>query len=135
MIKARYKVISLVAGYSIPLNVFGPGLSIAHRGTIVVNSNAKVGSNCRLHVGVNIGTAPGVPNLSPTIGNDVYIGPGAKIYGKITLADGIVIGANAVVTHSFDEPNITIAGVPARKINDMGRSEIEERNNKKAIKL
>jgi serine O-acetyltransferase len=54
------------------------------------------------------------------LGNNIYIGPGAKIFGKIRLADGIAIGANAVVNRSFDEPGITIAGVPARQINVEG---------------
>ena len=52
---------------------------------------------------------------APTIGNNVEIGFGAVIIGKI-IADGIKIGANSVVTKSFLEPNITIAGVPAKKI-------------------
>ena len=39
-----------------------------------------------------------------------------KITAKIKIADGIKIGANSVVTKSFLEPNITIAGVPAKKI-------------------
>ncbi len=54
------------------------------------------------------------------IGNNVYIGPGARIFGDIEIADGIAIGANAVVNRSFLEPGITIAGVPARKISDKG---------------
>ena len=47
----RYKLrrLSLKLGFSIPCNVFGPGLSIAHYGTIVVNGNARIGANCRLH--------------------------------------------------------------------------------------
>lgn len=53
---------------------------------------------------------------APTIGNNVEIGFGAVIIGKIKIADGIKIGANSVVTKSFLEPNITIAGVPAKKI-------------------
>ena len=44
------------------------------------------------------------------------MGFGAVIIGKIKIADGIKIGANSVVTKSFLEPNITIAGVPAKKI-------------------
>lgn len=39
----------------IPLNVFGPGLSIAHFGSIIVNGNAKVGENCRIQDSVTIG--------------------------------------------------------------------------------
>ncbi len=109
-------------GFNIPLNCFGPGLSIAHRGTIVVNNGAKIGSNCRIHVNVIIGTEAGYSDRAPTIGNNVYIGPGAKIFGPIFIADGIAIGANSVVNKSFEEPNITIAGVPAKKVSNKGSS-------------
>ncbi|MDM7919729.1 MAG: hypothetical protein QUS12_11250 [Methanosarcina sp.] len=54
------------------------------------------------------------------MGNNVYIGPGAKIFGDIEIADGIAIGANSVVNKSFTEPNIGIAWIPARKINNKG---------------
>jgi serine O-acetyltransferase len=57
---------------------------------------------------------------APLIGEDVYIGVGARVLGEVEIADGIVIGANAVVTTSFREPSITIAGIPARKISDKG---------------
>ncbi len=107
-------------GFTIPLNVFGPGLSIAHRGTIVVNTATRVGANCRLHACVNIGTKAGYEDVAPKIGDNVYIGPGAKIFGEIEIANGIAIGANAVVNRSFLEPNVSIAGVPAKKISDKG---------------
>lgn len=106
-------------GYSIPPNVFGPGLKLNHYGTIVVNANAKIGKFCDIHVGVNIGQNYS-PDEVPTIGDNVWIGPGVKIFGKIHIADGIMIGANSVVNKSFNEPNITIAGIPAKKIRDTG---------------
>jgi serine O-acetyltransferase len=62
---------------------------------------------------VNIG-ANGGSSKAPKIGNNVYIGPGAVIYGNIEIADGCYIGANAVVNKSFLEPNSVIAGVPGR---------------------
>ncbi|HOT95242.1 MAG TPA: serine acetyltransferase [Methanoregulaceae archaeon] len=116
----RFHRMSMRLGYTIPPNVFGPGLAIAHRGTIVVNSCARVGANCRLHVGVNIGTSAGTERVAPTIGDNVYIGPGAIIFGRIQIADGVAIGANSVVNRSFTDPFITIAGAPARKISDHG---------------
>lgn len=124
----KYNLLSLLCGFSIPINTFGKGLSIAHRGTIVVNGAAKIGDNCRIHVGVNIGTVPGCGRAAPTIGDNVYLAPGVKVYGKIIIADGIVVGANSVVTKSFEEKNICIAGIPARKISDMGTSKIVKRN-------
>lgn len=111
---------SIKLGFSIPPNAFGPGLCIVHRGTIVVARNTKVGANCRIHVCVNIGTKAGYADLVPKVGNNVYIGPGAKIYGNIEIADNIAIGANSVVNQSFIEPGISIAGIPAKKINNKG---------------
>ena len=102
-------------GFSIPPNVFGPGLSIAHPGTIIVNDGARVGANCRLHACVVIGSIGG-PGDAPVIGDDCYIGPGAKIYGPIRIGDHVTIGANAVVNRSFPEGHVRIAGVPARPL-------------------
>ncbi|SMC23050.1 serine O-acetyltransferase [Andreprevotia lacus DSM 23236] len=114
----RFRKLGRLLGYSIPPNVFGPGLAIPHRGTIVVNSYARIGANCRIHVCTNIGTNLGTLDEAPVIGNNVYIGPGAKLYGKIVLGDNMVIGANAVVNRSFPEGNCTIAGAPAKVISD-----------------
>jgi serine O-acetyltransferase len=120
----KFRNLSCRCGFSIPPNVFGPGLAIPHRGTIIVNDNAKIGANCRIHACVNIGTEAGKIGCAPTIGDNVYIGPGAKIYGAITIADGCVIGANAVVNKSFLEPRSVIAGVPAKVIGQVDSSSI-----------
>lgn len=108
---------SIKLGFTIPVNTFGKGLNIHHYGCIVVNDNARIGENCNIQQGVNIGQNYGSENV-PTIGNDVYIGPGAKIFGKVTIADGCVIGANAVVCKDFLEPNKIIIGVPAKQVGD-----------------
>lgn len=101
----------------IPLNVFGPGLSIAHFGSIIVNGNAKVGENCRIQDSVTIGATNGESD-APVIGNNVFIGSGARIIGKVNIASDIAIGANAVVVKDFKKSGITIGGVPAKKISD-----------------
>jgi serine O-acetyltransferase len=106
---------SIKCGFSIPENVFGPGLAIVHYGAIVVNGEARIGANCRIHSCTNIG-ASGGKKEAPIIGDNVYIAPGAKIYGKIKIASNSAIGANAVVNKSFDEKGILIAGNPAKKI-------------------
>lgn len=117
-LKFKFRKISLKLGFSIPINVFGPGLSIVHYGTIVVNSAAKIGANCRIHACVNIG-ASGGRKEAPQIGDNVYIGPGAKIYGNISIANNTAIGANAVVNKTFTEEHIAIAGVPAKNIGNI----------------
>ena len=116
----QYFRLSEKLGFSMPPSVFGPGLSIAHRGTIVITGAVKVGKNCRIHVCVNIGTKAGERSACPTIGDNCYIGPGAKIFGAIGIGDDIAIGANAVVTKSFEEGNCAIGGVPAKVISSQG---------------
>lgn len=115
----KFKNISLKLGFSIPINVFGPGLSIAHTGTIIVSGGAKIGANCRIHACVNIGTEAGYSDRAPIIGDNCYIGPGVKMFGKIELKDGMVIGANAVVSKSFKEPNSVLLGVPAKIVKEI----------------
>ena len=119
----RYHRQSVRCGFEIPPNTFGPGLSIAHRGTIVVHADARIGANCRLHVDVVIGTRPGPVDKVPVIGDNCYIGPGAKIFGDIVIGDNTAVGANAVVNRSFPEGNCTIAGVPARRVSDTTSAE------------
>jgi serine O-acetyltransferase len=67
---------------------------------------------------VNVGTQAGVSEAVPTIGDNCYIGPGAKIFGAIVIGDNTTIGANAVVNSSFPGGNTTIAGIPAKVVAD-----------------
>ena len=113
--RLRYHRFCVKMGFHIPLNIFDEGLSIAHYGALVVNSKAKVGKNCRIHAMVVIGATNGEP-AAPVLGDNVYIGAGAKIVGDIHIADNVAIGANAVVVKSIEEPGTTWGGVPARKI-------------------
>lgn len=111
-------------GFTIPINVFGPGLCICHIGTIIINDNVKVGNNCRIHAGVNIGNSAElgknwVPDNTPIIGDNVYIGPGAKIFGKITIGSNVRIGANAVVNKDVTS-GVTVGGIPAKIISETG---------------
>lgn len=122
LFKLYFRSLSLKLGFSIPPHVFGPGLCIVHYGTIVVSPRARIGRNCRLHVGVNIGGKAGfyddemADRLCPTIGANCYIGPGAKIFGPVVLGAHCKIGANAVVTRSFVEGNCVLVGVPAQPL-------------------
>lgn len=119
----RYLRFSRRFGVQIPPNVFGPGLSIAHIGPIIVNEAARVGSNCRIHPMVVIGTAAGKSSAAPQIGDNVYIGPGVKIFGAIRIGNNVAIGANAVVNN--DVPNgVTVGGIPARVISEKGAEEL-----------
>ena len=131
----RFHEQSIRCGFDIPPNVFGPGLSIAHRGTIVVHPDARIGANCRIHVDVVIGTRPGPEDMVPSLGDNIYIGPGAKLFGNITIGNNTAIGANSVVNQSFPEGFCTVAGAPARKVSDTPSTEfiIATRSHKKTL--
>lgn len=108
---------SVRTGISIPPGVFGAGLSIAHFGSIVVNNEAVVGEFCRIHSATNIGTYRG---QAPVIGDYVYIGPGAVIYGAATIGSRAVVGANSVVTGAVPD-GATVAGTQIRQGKDSAR--------------
>lgn len=110
--RVRLAQLAVHTGISIPPGTFGPGLSVAHCGSIVVNDRVRVGSFCRIHSGTNIGVSGGGV---PVIGDRVYIAPGAVLYGAITIGDDVLIGANSVV--NCDVPaGVTVAGAPAQII-------------------
>ena len=110
--------LGLMLGFEIPINTFDAGLRINHFGLIIVNENAKIGKYCDIHQGVNIGCHGISKKDCPTIGDNVWIGPGAKLFGKISIGNDCQIGANAVVNKSFNEDGISIAGIPAKKISN-----------------
>ena len=114
--KLRFHNLSLKLGFSIPYKAFGKGLSIAHYGTLIINGKTVIGENCRIHACVNIGVSG--KSEAPKIGNNVFIGPGVKIVGDVTIADDVCLGAGAVVVKSITEPGTTWAGVPAKKVSD-----------------
>ncbi len=95
--------------------IFGKGLIIYHGG-IVVNTKAVIGENCILHGNNCVGNAGTRDFSTPVLGNDVDIGFGSSIIGGVSLADNIIVAAGAVVNKSFLEPNVIIAGIPAKYI-------------------
>ena len=114
-LKRKFLKLSMKLGFSIPENVFGKGLAIVHYGTIVVNPRAKIGMNCRIHVDVVIGESGGKVG-APIIGDNIYIGPGSKIFGNIEIANNCAISANSVINKSFLNHGMLIAGHPATEV-------------------
>ena len=90
----------------------GPGLFIQH-GIATVVSAEKIGANCWINQQVSIGYSDWTKR--PVIGDNVRIGAGAKIIGKVKIGDNAVIGVNAVVLSNVQD-NTTVFGVPARVI-------------------
>lgn len=117
--KLRLRRLQNRYGMHVALNCCGKGLQIAHVGPILMNAHVTVGERCCFHFNTAV-VAGGTDNGVPTLGDGIVVGLGAVILGGVTLADGIAVGANAVVNKSFLEPDITVAGAPARKIADHG---------------
>lgn len=115
-------------GISIPLGAeIGPGLYIGHFGCITINEHVVMGRNCNINQGVTIGKHNRGPRKGcPRLGDRVYIGAGAKVFGGIVIGNDVAIGANAVVTRDLPEHAVAV-GVPARVISyDGARDYIRE---------
>lgn len=97
-------------------STIGPGLQLYHPAGVVIGPGVRIGARCRIQQGVTLGGMGGdetSPENSPTIGDDVHLGAGAKVIGEITVGNGARIGANAVVIRDA-APGSTMVGVPAR---------------------
>lgn len=122
-----WKWVEITTGISIsPDCRIGPGLYIGHFGQIILHSDVVMGRDCNISQGVTIGLAEKDGTWGvPTLGDRVYIAPGAKVIGPIHLADGTVVGANAVVVKDTAE-NDVVGGVPARLLSRKGRRDLED---------
>ncbi|WP_153147556.1 serine O-acetyltransferase [Dechloromonas sp. H13] len=86
---------------------------------VVVHANAIIGRGCVIGQGVTIGASEGFvspeTNMCPTIGDNCYIGAGAKILGDIKIGDSCQIGAGAIVLKNIPDHSVVV-GVPARVV-------------------
>lgn len=109
----------------------GPGLYLPHAGFVIVGPGSCLGAHCTLAPGSVLGHAAGgtsdatnaehesVAGGEPTLGDRVYVGPGAKLVGPVTIGDDALIGIGAVVTRSVPARGV-VAGNPARLLHEGG---------------
>jgi serine O-acetyltransferase len=116
-----HKLIEITTGIDIPNQAeVGKGLYIGHFGGIFLNTGVQMGEYCNLSQGVTIGVGGRGENSGcPKLGDRVFIGPGAKILGSISIGNDVAIGANAVVTKDLPD-NAVAVGVPAKIISYKG---------------
>jgi serine O-acetyltransferase len=97
-----------------PGAVIGPGLYVAHGVGLVVGGGVRIGARGFLLGGVSLG-APSQARLAqmPELGDDVFVGAGARVLGRIRVGSRVVVGANAVVTRDVpdDCKVVSAAGV------------------------
>ena len=99
-----------------PGATIGKNLFIDHGMGVVIGETCIIGDNVTLFHGVTLGgTGKENGKRHPTIGNNVFIGSGAKILGNITIGNNVKIGANSVILESIPD-NVTVVGIPGKII-------------------
>lgn len=108
-------------GISIPYRTqIGSGFCIGHFGGIIINVETMIGKNCSISHGVTLGQADRGKNKGcPQLGENVYVGPGARIFGAVKIGNNVAIGANCVVTKDIPD-NSVVVGIPGRVISQEG---------------
>ena len=91
----------------------GEGLYIGHLGGVHINPQAVLGKNCDIAHRVTIGASAMGRAGAPVLGDDVYVGTGATLVGKIRIGNGAKIAANTLVMTNVPE-GATVMGVPGR---------------------
>lgn len=87
----------------------GPGFYIGHFGGITISPLAVIGSRFTISPCITIGMSGYGDRLGvPVIGDNVYIAPGARIFGKIRVGSNVKIGANAVVYKDIPDNAIVV---------------------------
>lgn len=126
------KGVEIMTGIDIPFTArIGRGLYIGHFGQIILSTRTIMGEFCNLSQGVTIGQAGrGAEQNVPIFGDRVYIGPGAKIFGKVIIGNDVAIGANAVVTRDLPD-NAVAVGIPAKILNFNSSRDFINFNRKK----
>jgi serine O-acetyltransferase len=88
----------------------GPGFYVGHFGGITISGLAIIGSNANISQNITIGVSgQGDKRGVPVIGDNVYIAPGARVFGKIHIGNNVKIGANAVIHKSIPDNSIAVA--------------------------
>ncbi len=104
---------------------FGPGFVIVHSHGVVINGKVRGGAKVHLEHEVTLGDSGA--GACPVLGNDVYVGAGAKVIGPVSIGDGARVGANAVVVRDV-EADTTVVGIPARPVRRRSATHASEAN-------
>lgn len=126
----KYKYVKIQKRYGsyIPLTAGFKSKPIFPHGLygIFISQKANIGANCIIFHQVTIGSNT-LPDSAgegyPTLGDNVYVGCGAKVIGNVHVGNNVRIGANCVVTKDVPD-NCTVISQPFRLITHK-----EEQNN------
>jgi len=115
-----YRISSLISGLEISCPDFGGGVIVPHWGRTIINAE-KVGKDLYIFHGVTIGND--YRTGCPSFGDNVFVGTGAIVLGKIVIGDNVVIGAGSVVIRDVPAGSV-VAGNPARVVGDSAKRPI-----------
>jgi serine O-acetyltransferase len=105
----------------------GAGFYIGHYGGITISGLSRIGRNVNISQLVTIGVSgQGEKRGAPTIGDNVYIAPGAKIFGKIHVGTNVKIGANTVVYQDIPDNAIIVLEPGFKIISFKGNRAVDE---------
>jgi serine O-acetyltransferase len=106
--------LQFIVGSEMPGTVVcGPGLRLPHMGRgVIINGNSVIGSNVTIYHRVTLGVTGKDPMNVPVLGDNVYLGTGAIVIGRVRVGDNASVGAGAVVTKDV-LASTTVVGVPA----------------------
>ncbi len=96
-----------------PQASIGEGLYIGHVGGVIVSPQAIIGKNCDISHRVTIGAPALGREGAPHLGDDIYVGTGSTLVGKIKIGSGAKIAANTLVIDDVPA-GATVMGVPGR---------------------
>ena len=124
--RVMFKCTQWFGGILLPYTVIvGRRVKLEHFGGMILVAD-KIGDDVILRQNTTFGISR-LEDLSgrPNIGNRVQIGAGAVVIGRIHIADGAVIGANAVVTKDVPEGAVR-GGVPARRLDEVSEAPVSQ---------
>lgn len=96
---------------------FGEQFVLVHCQGVVINTGVRGGRHVVIEHQVTIGAEKGE---APVLGDNVFVGAGAKIIGGVHVGSNAKVGANAVVVDDVPD-GATVVGVPARVVSDVKR--------------
>lgn len=87
----------------------GDGLIFPHNGPVVINKSTLIGRNAIIHPCVLL--AGNRTSGAPIIGDNVFIGHGSKIIGKVHIGDDVFISPGAIITKDVKPDCLVGAGL------------------------
>lgn len=119
---------SLFSGiYITSTTQIGKGILMGNPKCISIHPKCTIGKNVSIFQGVTIGGniyKRKNDQVSPYIGDNVFIGAGAKILGPVTIGNNCMIGANAVVVNDIPDNSVAV-GIPAKVVKKVDKTFIE----------